>query len=138
MVSNVARAPAPSGATAGAGSREGPSAVDCVASGTASLELAYYRVPMVVLYRVGWLVSFLKRFCLITPHVALVNIVAGERIMPEHVGARDCSAAAADRLLEWIEDGEQMRASREALERVRSRLLFSTVSARAAEWVLRG
>jgi lipid-A-disaccharide synthase len=108
-----------------------------VASGTASLELLYYRVPMVVMYRVGRLARLLGRFLLITPHVALVNIVAGRRIMPELLGPGDLSAPAFRELSGWIEDPAKRRASREALEGARSRLLFEGVAQRAAEWALR-
>jgi len=55
-----------------------------VASGTATLEVAYYRKPMVVMYnasRLGF--HILARWFLRTPHLSLVNILAGRRIVPE-------------------------------------------------------
>lgn len=58
-----------------------------VASGTATLEVAYYRKPMVVMYDAGrllrWPYRLLGRWLLTTPHLALVNILAGARIVPE-------------------------------------------------------
>jgi lipid-A-disaccharide synthase len=58
-----------------------------VASGTAVLEVAHYRKPMVVMYDAGrWLRGphhLLGRRILATPHLALVNILAGARIVPE-------------------------------------------------------
>lgn len=54
------------------------------ASGTATLEVAYRRVPMVVMYNSSrwgyWLVA---RWLIRTPHLSLVNILAGRRIVPE-------------------------------------------------------
>lgn len=58
-----------------------------VASGTATLEVAFYRKPMVVLYDAGPLLAAihrpLGRFILKTPHLSLVNILAGRRVVPE-------------------------------------------------------
>ncbi|MFB3894188.1 MAG: lipid-A-disaccharide synthase [Phycisphaerae bacterium] len=58
-----------------------------VVSGTVTLEVAYFGVPMVVFYRVGsvlrafrWL---LGKWAVPTPHFSLVNILAGRRIVPE-------------------------------------------------------
>lgn len=107
-----------------------------VASGTASLELAFYRVPMVVLYRIGRVAAFFKRFMLMTPHVALVNIVGGGRVVPELVQAGDSSEEASDYLLTWLRDERERHARREALEAVRSRLKFDGVADRVAGWVL--
>ena len=58
-----------------------------VASGTATLEVAYYRTPMVVMYDAGrlleWPYWLLGRLIIRLPHLALVNILAGARVVPE-------------------------------------------------------
>ncbi len=58
-----------------------------VASGTATLEVAYYRKPMIVMYDAGRLMSglyrTLGRWLIRTPHLCLVNILAGRRVVPE-------------------------------------------------------
>jgi lipid-A-disaccharide synthase len=78
-----------------------------VASGTATLEVAAYRKPMIVMYDGGPLLNTLtpplRRFLIKTPHFALVNILAGARIVPEFVPCvRDPDAVAtlAARLLD--------------------------------------
>ncbi|MDP6345316.1 MAG: lipid-A-disaccharide synthase [Alphaproteobacteria bacterium] len=53
------------------------------ASGTVSLELALRRVPAVVAYRANALTAALVRRLLKVPNVALPNILAGRRVMPE-------------------------------------------------------
>jgi len=106
-----------------------------VASGTATLELAYYGVPMVVLYRVGRLASFMKRFLLLAPHVALVNLVAGRRLVPEYVDHRDHTEEAVGDLARFIEDPEALDTCRRGLVEVRERLLTPGVAERAARWV---
>jgi lipid-A-disaccharide synthase len=58
-----------------------------VTSGTATLEVAYYRKPMIVMYDAGrllrWPYRLLGRLVLATPHLSLVNILAGARVVPE-------------------------------------------------------
>jgi lipid-A-disaccharide synthase len=58
-----------------------------VTSGTATLEVAYYRKPMIVMYDAGrllrWPYRLLGRVVLDTPHLSLVNILAGARVVPE-------------------------------------------------------
>ncbi len=84
-----------------------------VASGTATLHVAHYRKPMIVMYDAGRLLGALYRpfgrFVLKTPHLSLVNILAGRRIVPEFMPfVRDTGAVArvASRLLtdqDWRE-----------------------------------
>jgi len=55
-----------------------------VASGTATLEVAYYRRPMVVMYNASkWGYRLLARWLIRTPHLSLVNILAGRALVPE-------------------------------------------------------
>lgn len=55
-----------------------------VASGTATLEVAWYRVPMVVMYNGSkWGYRLVGQFLVRTPHLSLANILAGRRIVPE-------------------------------------------------------
>ena len=58
-----------------------------VASGTATLEVAYHQKPMVVMYDAGrlleWPYRLFGRYVLKTPHLSLVNILAGARVVPE-------------------------------------------------------
>ncbi|MEN8149336.1 MAG: lipid-A-disaccharide synthase [Planctomycetota bacterium] len=108
-----------------------------VASGTATLELAYYRVPMAALYRLTRFGALVKRFLLITPWVVLVNIVAGRTVVPEIVHREGLAERTAEALRRWIEEPGELARARRDLEEVRSRLLISGTSDRAAGWVLR-
>lgn len=58
-----------------------------VTSGTATLETALLRVPQVVCYymKAGWLASFARRLFLKIPFISLVNLIAGEEVVPELV-----------------------------------------------------
>lgn len=53
------------------------------ASGTATLETALLGKPMIVVYRVSWVTYLLARLLVRVEHIGMVNLLAGERLMPE-------------------------------------------------------
>ena len=110
------------------------SAAALVASGTATLECALLDVPMVVCYRLHPASYWLARRMVRVPHVGLVNLVAGKRIVAEAV-QDDFGPARllveAKRL--FGAGGERQR---EALAEVRARLGEPGASVRAARAVL--
>ena len=70
-------------------------------SGTVTLEVAHFGVPMVIFYRAGRLLyNLLGRWLLQTPHLSLVNILAGRRLVPEimpwHGNVRQITDAVMD------------------------------------------
>ncbi len=92
------------------------------ASGTATLEAALMKVPMVIVYKVSPLTYLIARRMVKLPDIGLVNIVAGERIVPEllqHRATPDEVAAAAAR---FLEDPDLARETRHRLATVRKRL----------------
>jgi lipid-A-disaccharide synthase len=56
-----------------------------IASGTATVEAALMGTPFVMVYRVGRLSYLLGRATVKVPHFAMVNLIAGEEIVPELV-----------------------------------------------------
>jgi lipid-A-disaccharide synthase len=73
-----------------------------VASGTATLETAYFRVPMVIVYRVHALTWYLARIVVKLKQIGLANIVAGTQIASELLQdafKADAAAAALSSLL---------------------------------------
>lgn len=86
-----------------------------VKSGTASLEAALAGTPTVVAYRTSSPTWLLAKALLRTEHVALPNLVAGARIIPEHLQGRATPGALADALAPLVTEGspareEQLRA----------------------------
>ncbi len=108
-----------------------------VASGTATLELAYYGVPMAVMYRLSRVAALFRPLLLTSPHVALVNIVAGREVVPEFVRSGDLAGPAEAALLRFVAEPDVRARTAQDLAEVRRRLTAAGVSARAAEWVLR-
>jgi len=54
-----------------------------VASGTATIEAALVGNPFLVVYRVSPITYWIAKRVVTVPHVAMVNLVAGERLVPE-------------------------------------------------------
>jgi lipid-A-disaccharide synthase len=75
-----------------------------IASGTATLEAALFKRPMVIGYRSHWLNAALFRRMSYLPWVGLPNILSGESLVPELL-QQDCSAPAlADAVLARLDD----------------------------------
>ncbi len=113
-----------------------------VASGTATLQAAVIGTPLVMVYRVAPLTAWIGRRLITTPHLALVNVVAGRRVVPELVQEQmtpERIAAEVGRLLTDERAASTMRAD---LARVRAALGEPGASARAAEatleWLAQG
>lgn len=107
-----------------------------VASGTASLEAAMVGLPMVVVYRVRQLSYTIGRALVRVDHIALPNLVAGRRVVPELVQRGCTPEAVAAQLAEFLERPESAAAVREGLVEVRSKLGSEGVFERAADAVL--
>lgn len=80
------------------------------ASGTATLEALMHKRPMVVGYKVSPLTAFIVRRLIKVPHVAMANILAGERLAPELL-QRECNAEALAGHLAALLDDASRRAA---------------------------
>ena len=107
-----------------------------VASGTATLDVALGEVPMVVLYRTSWPTYLAARAVLRIPDIALVNVVAGRRIVPELIQHRAHPAAIATEAIRLLRDTEAAEAMRTELRLVREKLGPPGAVERAADAVL--
>jgi len=88
--------------------------VALVASGTATLEAALARCPMVVTYRVKPLTHWLVKRKAILPYFSLPNVLCGEFVVPELLQGDATPENLAQALLNWLDN-------RVARERVRRR-----------------
>jgi lipid-A-disaccharide synthase len=81
-----------------------------VASGTATLETALFKTPMVIAYRQSAITWRLMRSMLYLPYVGMPNILAGERLVPELLQDEATPAALAAALLSlWRNVGARER-----------------------------
>lgn len=83
-----------------------------IASGTATLEAAYYGLPYCLVYRTAPLTYFLARLLVKIEHIGLVNILAGEGVVEEMIQSKAEPIAVAQSLQRFIDSP----ATREALQ----------------------
>ena len=93
-----------------------------VASGTATVEAAMMCTPFVMVYRVSPLTYALGKPRVKVPHFAMVNLIAGEEIVPELVQHDFTAQKIVTQLNEIIPDGPARDRMLEALARVKARL----------------
>jgi len=110
--------------------------VAITASGTATVQAALHGRPMVVVYRLSPLTYKLGKPFLLVENVAMVNLIAGRRIVPELI-QDDCTAEnIAEETLSLLTDPKRAADTRRALADVCARLGGPGASGRAAEAVL--
>jgi lipid-A-disaccharide synthase len=80
-----------------------------VASGTATLETALFKTPMVITYRQSPITWALMRRMFYLPYVGMPNVLAGERLVPELLQGEANPAALAGALLALLRDTDAQR-----------------------------
>ncbi|QRO01142.1 lipid-A-disaccharide synthase [Archangium violaceum] len=114
----------------------GASDAAIVASGTAALEAGLMQRPFVVVYRVSLVTYLVGRLMLKVAHVALVNLLAGRRVVPELLqGDMTPERIASEIRRLWV-PGTPREEMLQGLEEVRTRLGEHGAAGRAAESVL--
>jgi lipid-A-disaccharide synthase len=106
-----------------------------IASGTATLEAAYYGLPYCLVYRVAPLTYVLARLLVKIKHIGLVNILAGEQVVREFVQADAEPLAVSRELRELIESPEKRAALQLRLAETTAKLGEHGVHQRAARAV---
>jgi len=106
-----------------------------VASGTATLETALFKTPMVIAYRQAPLTWALMRAMIYLPYVGMPNVLAGEKLVPELLQDEANPAALAGALLTLLRD---TAAQRRQIERFHEfhHLLRQNAAEKAADAVL--
>ena len=113
-----------------------------VASGTATVEAAMMGTPFVMVYRVSPLTYLLGKPRIKVPYFAMVNLIAGEKIVPELVQHDFTAANVAAYMRELLPEGDVRARMIAGLAEVRARLKPTatdprTAADRAAEEILR-
>jgi lipid-A-disaccharide synthase len=107
-----------------------------VASGTATLETALFKTPMVITYKQSPLSWHLMRSLAYLPYVGLPNVLAGERLVPELLQEEASPSALCAALINLLRDGEAQRRQRERFAEFHQ-LLRCNAAERAAEAVFK-
>jgi lipid-A-disaccharide synthase len=106
------------------------------ASGTATVQAALHDTPMVIVYRLSPMTYRLGRRLVKIDTIGMVNLIAGERIVPELVQDAFTPDAVAREAISLLTDRERTARVKAGLVRVRERLGGSGASRRAAQAIL--
>ena len=78
--------------------------VGIVASGSATLEAAYFRLPFVLIYKVAWPTYLAARLVVKVKYLGMPNVLAGREVVPEFIQHRAKPEAVAKAVWQLIEN----------------------------------
>jgi len=107
-----------------------------VASGSATLETSILGTPMVVVYKTSFLSYQIAKKVVTIPNIALINVVAGKRLVPEFVQGQARPDRVAKAALELLGDSSKREEIKQELKKAVSSLGGPGASAKAAEIAL--
>ena len=110
--------------------------VVATASGTATVQAAIHRRPMVIVYRLSPLTYHLVRAFAHVNAIGMVNVIAEEHVVPELVQDDFTPESVSAEVVSFLRDPKRAEQTRAALDRVRTRLGSPGATRRAAEAVL--
>ncbi|KAA3619676.1 MAG: lipid-A-disaccharide synthase [Calditrichaeota bacterium] len=93
-----------------------------VASGTATLETGCFATPMAIVYRVSPLTYAIGKRLIQLKNIGLVNIVAGEEVVPEFVQREFKPQIVANYIKNLLSDAQSRQEISEILSTVRAKL----------------
>lgn len=111
--------------------------VAVTASGTATVQTALHDTPMVIVYRVSPISYQVLRRLVRVDAIGMVNLIAGEKIVPELVQDSFTPDAVASEAVSLLTNQDRAARMRDGLARVRARLGAPGASGRAAQAILR-
>jgi lipid-A-disaccharide synthase len=100
--------------------------VALVASGTATLEAALFKRPMVIAYNMHWISWLIMRRKKMQPWVGLPNILCGEFVVPELLQEQATPQALASAVLAWLDSPEKIRQLEQRFTALHQELLRDT------------
>jgi lipid-A-disaccharide synthase len=110
--------------------------VAITASGTATVQAALHDTPMVIVYKLSPITYRLGRRLVHVSTYGMVNLIAGEMIVPELIQDAFTAEAVAAEVISMLTDRSKAARVREGLAAVRQKLGGPGASARAARAIL--
>jgi len=107
-----------------------------VASGTATLEAAILETPMVIVYRVSFFSYWIGKMMISVPFIGLVNLVAGEEVVPELIQGDVTPERLAQEAMGILEHDDKRRDMVKKLRALRETLGLGSASERTARIAL--
>jgi len=107
-----------------------------VASGTATLEAAYFKVPMIIIYKVNWITYLLAKILVKVPWIGLVNLIAEKEIVPEFIQGKAKPPQIAKLATEYLTDEKKIEKIKKELFSVVQKLYIENTSEKVAKIAL--
>jgi lipid-A-disaccharide synthase len=107
-----------------------------VASGTATLEAAILEVPMIIVYRVSFFSYWFGKMVVRVPFIGLVNLVAGEEVVPELIQGDVTPERLAQEAMDILEHDDKRRNMVRKLHALRETLGQGSASEKTARIAL--
>lgn len=108
-----------------------------VASGTATLEAAILKKPMVIIYKTSWLTYFLAKLFVKIRHIGLANIVAGHSVVPELIQNNATAQNISQEIEKLLSDPKEINRIQKEFSKVPLWLGEPGASQRAAKIILK-
>ena len=108
-----------------------------VASGTATLEAAYFGLPYCLVYKVAWPTYLAARLLVTIEHIGLINILAGTRVVEEFIQGEAEAPQVERSLSRFLEDAAHREATRRQVLATAAKLGATGAHERAANAVAR-
>lgn len=114
--------------------------VTLIASGTATLEAALFKRPMVIAYNMNWLSWQIMRRKKLQPWVGLPNILCRDFVVPELLQDQATPENLAQAVLDWLDHPERMEDLKQKFTALHQDLQRDTprLAAYAIEKILQG
>jgi len=110
--------------------------VGVVASGTATLEAAYYQLPFILIYKVSWMTYLAGRLLIRVKYLGMPNVLADREIVPEFIQHRARAGVLAKAVATLFSDSERRQRMSSELDESVAKLGGRGASERAARAVL--
>lgn len=110
--------------------------VGIVASGSATLEAAWFRLPFVLVYKVSWLTYMAGRMVIQVDYLGMPNVIAGRAVVPEFIQHHARPNALANEVARLIEDESARHQMISAFDRIIGTLGAGGASDRAAAVIM--
>lgn len=107
-----------------------------VASGTATLETAFLGCPMLIIYKTSFINYLIAKSFINFPYIGLVNIVAGNMLVPELIQYEATAHNIAEKTIQLLNDPETLAIIRYEMRKIKEKMGGPGASRRAANIIL--
>ena len=103
-----------------------------IASGSATQEAAYYRLPFVLVYKVSWLTYLAGRLVIKVDYLGMPNVIANKEIVPEFIQHEAKASAIVKAMLPLMDEPAARHEMISAFDEIAATLGEGGASNRAA------